>query len=260
MSQTIPVEFPVQRTAVVSGCGAPRGIGRVVARRLIESGWSIAAVDINPQVLEFGEELKQAYPEVQTKAYTLDISAEAGVRDVFADIAESLPPVVGEANVAGIACPKSLLEIETEEFDRVITVTLRGTMLMMKYAAIEMRKAGAGRIVNFSSITALDGGGTFSKFAYAAAKAGIMGLTRGGARELGEYGITVNAILPGPIDTDIMGGKLTDERKASMSSNIPLGRVGQPQDIAAAVNFLLSEEASFVNGVNMNVDGGKHMR
>lgn len=259
MVQRIPVPFPEDRTAVVSGCGAPRGIGRVAARRLLSEGWNVAVVDISEGVLAFGEELKSEFPESKVAALKLDISNEAEVSEAFAELDSTMPPIVGEANIAGIACPKSIFEISTEEYDRVITVTLRGTMLMMKFAAERMRDVGVGRIVNFSSITALDGGGTFSKFAYAAAKAGVIGLSRGGARELGPFGITCNAILPGPIDTDIMGGKLTDDRKDAMSSDIPLARVGQPSDIAAVVNFLLSEDSDFVNGVSMNVDGGKHM-
>lgn len=259
MSDYAGVVFPERRTAVVSGAGAPRGIARKTAHRLAGEGWSIAVVDLSEKVLEFGEELKEKYPGLDVMARQLDISDEDQVKIFFAELKESMPPVVGLANIAGIACPVPLLEMDAALFDKVLSVNCRGTMLMMKYAAEQMKEIGAGRIVNFSSITALDGGGTFSKFAYAAAKAGVLGITKGGARELGPYGITTNAVLPGPIDTDIMGGRLTDERKKQMSSNIPVGRVGQPEEIAAVVSFLLSADASFVNGVSLNVDGGKQM-
>lgn len=260
MTQLQASPFPEARTAVVSGCGAPRGIGRVTARRLADAGWNLAVVDIAPAVVEFGAELQADYPDLKIVGRQLDITDEDAVAAAFESFAAELPPIIGEANIAGIACPTPLLELTAAEFDKVMAVNARGTMLMMKYAAREMKKSGVGRIVNFSSITAFDGGGTFSKIAYAGAKAAVIGLSRGGARELGQYGITCNTICPGPVDTDIMGGKLTDDRKDMMSSNIPLGRVSTPGDQAAVVNFLLSEEAAFVSGTTINVDGGKHMR
>jgi NAD(P)-dependent dehydrogenase (short-subunit alcohol dehydrogenase family) len=245
--------FPAQRTAVVTGVGAPRGIGRVVARRLAKEGWNLALVDVRADgVAEIAEELGAVALGVPA-----DITSPESVAAAFARIDAALPPVVGLVNLAGIACPTPLMELTLEEWNASYAVNATGSMLMIQAAARRMAAVGVGRIVNTSSITALDGGGTFSKTAYAASKAAVIGLTKGAARELGAAGITANVILPGPIDTDIMGGRLTDERKADMSAGIPVGRVGQPDDIAATVSFLLGEEAGYVNGASFQIDGGK---
>jgi NAD(P)-dependent dehydrogenase (short-subunit alcohol dehydrogenase family) len=253
------IEFPDARTAIVTGVGAPRGIGRVVARRLASEGWSLALIDID----EFG--VNQFKRELQTEGFDdvvaipTDISSADSVDAAFAIIDEELPAVVGLVNLAGIPCPTALLDLSIEEWNRVLAVNATGSFLMLKAAAQRMVTTGVGRIVNTSSITAFDGGGTFSKGAYAAAKAAVLGLSRGGARELGKFGITVNTVAPGPIDTDIMGGTLTDERKAGMAADIPMGRVGRPEDVAAVVSFLLSEEAGYISGATYQVDGGKYM-
>src|SRR5699024_6332669 len=142
----------------------------------------------------------------------------------------------------------------------MMDVNGKGTLLMIQAAAKRMIDGGVGgRTVNTASITALDGGGTFSKTGYAAAKAAVQGLTRGAARELGTYGITANVILPGPIDPDIMGGTLTDRRKAGMSAYIPRQRVGQPEEAARLISCLSSQASSLVDGAPITVVGGKHV-
>jgi 2-hydroxycyclohexanecarboxyl-CoA dehydrogenase len=113
-----------------------------------------------------------------------------------------------------------------------------------------------GRVVSISSISAQRGGGTYSKVAYSSAKAGIIGFTRALAREMGEHGITVNCIAPGPVDTDIMGGTLTDERKKEMSKDILVGRVGTVTDMAALMAFLMGEDAGFITAATYDINGG----
>lgn len=253
--------FPEEQAAVVTGVGAPSGIGRRIARRLLEDGFDVAVGDIQfDNVDSFVEEVRDEFPKRKIIGLHLDVADEASVIAAFEKVDTELPQLVALVNPAGIACPETLLDISVADFDKVFAVNCRGTFLMMRHAFARMKQHGIGRIVNFSSITAFDGGGTFSKGIYAGAKAGIIGLTRGGAREFGPSGVTVNVIAPGPIDTEIMGGKLTDDRKATMSSNIPLQRVGQPEEIASVCSFLVSEDSSFVNGTVLNADGGKHMR
>ncbi|MGO2360106.1 MAG: SDR family NAD(P)-dependent oxidoreductase [Brachybacterium tyrofermentans] len=256
--------FPDERTAIVTGAGAERGIGRRVARKLASEGWSVVAADIDGAATEaFAAELTAELPAESGQKVIgvgVDISDQAAVDAAFARIDAEMPPIAALVNLAGIPSPHSIFEITSEVWDKVMNVNGKGTLLMIQAAATRMIDGGfGGRIVNTASITALDGGGTFSKTGYAAAKAAVQGLTRGAARELGQYGITANVILPGPIDTDIMGGTLTDDRKAGMSANIPLQRVGQPEEVAGLINFLVSEDSSFVSGTSINVDGGKHM-
>lgn len=251
--------FPSERTAVVTGAGGPAGIGRVTARVLAEQGWHVALIDVNAEGLATVEaELREAGHDGVISVAT-DITDEASVAAAFARIDAELPPVVGLVNLAGIASPVALHECDVAQFERVMAVNVTGSFLMLRAAAERMIAAGVGRIVNTSSITAFDGGGTFSKGVYATAKAAVIGMAHGGARELGPHGITVNVLAPGPVDTEIMGGKLTDERKASMSAGIPLGRVGQPAEIGATIAFLLSEGGGYINGATIQVDGGKHM-
>ena len=251
--------FPEQRTAIVTGAGGPAGIGRVTARVLAERGWQVALLDVNEEGLASVEaELREAGHDA-VLAVPTDVSSDESVQAAFAEIDAHLAPVTGLVNLAGIACPVPLHECEPDMFERVMAVNVTGSYLMLRAAAARMIPRGVGRIVNVSSITAFDGGGTFSKGVYATAKSAVLGMCRGGARELGPHGITVNVIAPGPVDTEIMGGRLTDERKESMASGIPLGRVGQPADIAATIAFLLSEEAGYLNGATVQVDGGKHM-
>lgn len=251
--------LPDQRTVVVTGAGGPAGIGRVTARLLAANGWQVALIDINAEGLSTVEAELRAAGHSNLVAIPTNIASEPSVNEAFERIDAELAPVVGLINLAGIASQATLHECELEQFERVMAVNVTGSYLMLRAAAARMIPQGVGRIVNTSSITAFDGGGTFSKGVYATAKAAVIGMCHGGARELGPYGITVNVLAPGPIDTEIMGGQLTEERKASMSAGIPLGRVGAPEEIATTIDFLLSDGAAYINGATIQVDGGKHM-
>src|SRR4029453_5654389 len=243
-TSTASSRLPDPRTAIVTGAGGPAGIGRVTAQLVAENGWHVALIDINADGLAGVEKELRDAGHSGLLALPTDIASEPSVAGAYEQIDSELPPVVGLVNLAGIACPVPLHECSLEEFERVMAVNVTGSFLMLKAAAARMIPKGVGRVCNTSSITAFDGGGPFSKGVYATAKAAVIGMCKGGARELGPYGITVNVIAPGPIDTEIMGGRLTEERKASMSAGIPLGRGGQPKESAAAVASFLPKVAA----------------
>jgi len=251
--------FPESPTVVLTGAASPRGIGRVAAHYLAARGWNVGVIDLDTAASEaVASEIADEY-DVAAAGVAADVADEAQVRAAFDALESALPQVVALVNLAGVSSPDAYLDLTPNEWDRVLRVNLTGVHHATQRAAESMVRNRVGRIVNLSSVSAQRGGGTYSKAAYSAAKAGVLGLTRAAARELGQSGVTVNAIAPGPIDTDIMGGALTDERKAAMAADGVLPRIGSPRDVAAAIGYLISEDAGFVTGHTLNVDGGLYM-
>lgn len=248
--------FPAERTAVLTGAASARGIGRATADRLASEGWSIAILDINAEDAQAAAAEIGSSRAVKALGVGADVSDEASVDRAIAEFEESLPPIVGLVNLAGISSPTPFMETTVAEWDKVFAINMRGTFLVSQRVLKGMIQRELGRIVSISSISAQRGGGTYSKVAYSASKAGILGFTRALAREVGEHNITVNAIAPGPIDTDIMGGTLTDERKAQMSEGIMMGRVGTREEVAALIAFLLGEDAGYITAATYDINGG----
>ncbi|WP_243229735.1 SDR family NAD(P)-dependent oxidoreductase [Microbacterium sp. CIAB417] len=251
--------FPAERTAILTGAASPRGIGRATAFYLAERGWNIGIIDVD------GEAAARTAAEVAEKHGVRAAGVGANVADREQAVAavdaleEQLPQTVALVNFAGVSSPIPYLEVTPEEWHRVQSINLEGVHWITQRVARTLAENGVGRLVGISSVSAQRGGGTFSKTPYSASKAGVIGLMRSIARELGPVGVTANVISPGPIDTDIMGGTLTDERKAAMAADGVLPRIGTPTDIAAAVAYLISEDAGFVTGQTLNVDGGLYM-
>jgi 2-hydroxycyclohexanecarboxyl-CoA dehydrogenase len=248
--------FPAERTAVLTGAASARGIGRATAERLAGQGWSIGILDID------GEAAKQAAEDISSKyggkavGVRADVSDQASVNEAIDEIERSLPPIVALGNIAGISSPTEFMDETQEGWERVFKINMTGTFLVTQRVLKGMIERKLGRIVSISSISAQRGGGTYSKVAYSASKAAIIGFTRALAREMGQHGITVNCIAPGPVDTDIMGGTLTDERKAAMSEDIMVGRVGSVGDIAALMVFLMGEDAGYITAATYDINGG----
>jgi NAD(P)-dependent dehydrogenase (short-subunit alcohol dehydrogenase family) len=159
-------------------------------------------------------------------------------------------------NNAGITQPRKTLDITAADYDAVLDVSLRGTLHMSQAVLPAMQRQGQGSIICTSSVSAQRGGGILGGPHYSAAKAGVLGLVRAMAREFGAEGIRVNAITPGLIATDIIKGKLTEERKGAIAQDIPLARLGRADDIAGAVVFLASELSAYCTGITLDVNGG----
>ncbi len=245
-----------QRVAIVTG--SARGIGAATAKRLAADGFAVAVLDLDEAACA---DTVKAIEAEGGKAIAVGVdvsdaaSAEAAVERVAAELGG--PTVL--VNNAGITRDAMLFKMTEQDWDAVIGVHLRGHFLMTKFAQKYMTEAKFGRIVNLSSTSALGNRGQVN---YSAAKAGVQGFTKTVAIELGKYGITANAIAPGFIETEMTAataarvGVSMEDFKAAAASMIPVARVGQPQDIAAVVSFLVKEEAGFVSGQVIYVAGG----
>jgi 2-hydroxycyclohexanecarboxyl-CoA dehydrogenase len=251
--------FPEQPTAIVTGAASPRGIGRATAHRLAQDNWAVAIFDLDADAsAAVAAEVAEQHG-VPTLGLGVDISDEAAVDAAVATVVDTLPQLVGLVNNAGVSSPIPFLEVTTEEWKRVMDVNVNGTFYVTRAAALVMAANRLGRIVNISSASAERGGGVYGRAAYSGSKAALLGIARTLARELGPYGITANSVSPGSIDTDIMGGRLSDERITTLLQELPVGRIGTVQDVAGVINFLLGREGGYLTGVTYDVNGGSHI-
>ena len=248
--------FPADRTAVLTGAASERGIGRATADKLASLGWSIAIVDIDGDAARAAAAAIEVARGIRAIGVAADVSDKESVDAAITEIEAAMPPIVGLVNLAGISSPTEFMNETVEAWDRVFAINMRGSFLVSQRVLAGMIERRLGRIVSISSISAQRGGGTYSKVAYSASKAAIIGFTRALAREMGQHNITVNAVAPGPIDTDIMGGTLSDERKSAMAADILMGRVGTRDDVAALIAFLLSADAGYITAATYDINGG----
>lgn len=229
--------------------GAVKGIGKAITEKLIKEGYFVVMVDLDQKV---GEEL-----EITRKGncvfYAGNISKEIEVKKMFTFISEEYGSLDLLVNNAGIIKDNMIWNMSEDDFDAVIDVNLKGTWLMCKEAAVLMKVQNRGRIVNIASRAWLGNRGQSN---YSASKAGVVGLTRVLALELGKYNVCVNAIAPGLIDTPLTKG-LREDVLANLIEAQPTKSIGQPEDIANAVAFLGSYTTNFITGQTLYVDGGK---
>ena len=242
------------QVAIVTGAG--RGIGHGIALRLAQEGARIAAVSRSEEnAKRTADEINAARPDA-AKAYAVDVADHAAVQKIGAQILEDFGRVDVLVNNAGVTRDGLSMRMSMEDWDTVIDTNLKGAFNFSQAIMRSMIKQRSGRIINISSVSGLTGNAGQAN--YAASKAGLIGLTKTLARELASRGITVNAVAPGFIVTD-MTGALSDEVKQAIMAKIPLAKLGQPDDIAAAVAFLASPEANYITGQTLTVDGGMVM-
>ena len=240
------------KTALVTG--AAQGIGKTSAEKLAELGAQVAIADLNA-------EKAQATAEEICKnggkaiAVTMNVGDNESIEAAVKQVADAFGGIDIVVNSAGILGTSSIEDMQREgEWNRVLDIDLSGTFFVCQKALPYLKKSSAGRIINISSLSGRNGGFEGS-MSYVAAKGGVVAITRGMARHLAPYKITVNAVCPGTTETEILKG-YTPERIENQVKNILLGRLGKPEEIAGAVCYLASDEAAFVTGLMLDINGG----
>lgn len=236
--------------------GASRGIGRAIAERLAKDGATVI-VNYNgsrDKAEAVVKEIEEAGGKAE--AYQCSVADFAGVEEMMSYVIKTYGRIDILVNNAGITRDGLLMKMSEEDFDAVIATNLKGTFNCMRHVARQMIKQRGGRIINMSSVSGVLGNAGQAN--YSASKAGVIGLTKSAARELASRGITVNAIAPGFINTE-MTEVLSDKVKEGAVAQIPLGKFGETEDIANAAAFLASEGARYITGQVLNVDGGMAM-
>ncbi len=245
------------RVAVVTG--AASGIGLGVARRLTEDGHAVALLDLD------GDGIRRAVADLEAqgrrvRGHAVDVADRGAVEQVYASVREELGPVTIVVTSAGIEAFDPVLDITPEKWDRLIAVNLTGTFTCLQLAVADMVAAGWGRIVTVSSSSAQSGAPNMAH--YVASKGGVIGLTKAFARELARNGITANTIPPTIVDTPMArkGEAHGDVPPVeTMAKMVPMGRAGTPEDIASACSYLCTEEAGYITGQIIGVNGGMYI-
>jgi NAD(P)-dependent dehydrogenase (short-subunit alcohol dehydrogenase family) len=244
------------KVAIVTGAARRRGIGLATARLFAEHGARVAILDLD------AEELRQAGDELGPDHLGLvcDVTSRAACQAAVAKVVQHYGGVDTLVNNAGITQKRGVMDVTDEDYERVLDTNLRGVLHMSQAVIPHLKTRGGGSITCISSLSALQGGGVFGGSHYCAAKAGILGLVRAMALELGPDNIRANGVAPGLILTDFSRGGTSDDYKHEKARGFPLRRVGQPGDIAGACLYLASDLAAYVTGITLDVNGGAYIR
>ena len=242
--------------AVISGAATENGIGYATARVFAEHGATVALLDLERN----DPQKKAAALGEQHRGYVCDVTRRDACQRVAEQIINDLGAVDILINNAGITQPIRILDIQPENYDAVLDVSLRGMLYLSQALIPHMIRRGGGSIACTSSVSGQAGGGVFGGPHYSAAKAGMLGLAKDMAKELGPKNIRVNAVAPGMVATDIRGDKMSQEVMDRIVASIPLGRIATPTEIANVFLFLASGLSSFVTGATIDVNGGMYIR
>src|ERR1700754_1834324 len=240
------------KVVIVTGAASPRGIGKATAKALAAQGARVVVLDLK------ADDARLAAADLGDGHLGLacDVTVKAACVAAARATVDRYGRIDALVNNAGITQPVRTLDISADGFDAVVDVNLRGTLYMSQAVIPAMKDQQGGSIVCMSSVSAQRGGGIFGGPHYSAAKAGVLGLAKAMAREFGSDSIRVNCVTPGLIGTDITAGKLTDEMKAKILEGIPLGRLGDADDVAGIYTFLASDLSAYVTGAVIDVNGG----
>lgn len=240
------------KVAVISGAASPRGIGFATARLFAQHGARVAILDID----ENGAQRAAAELGGEHRGFACDVADAKSCKRAAQQSLDAFGRVDALVNNAGITQPVRTMDITEADWRRIVDVNMTGVLYLSQAFIPHMRERRQGSIACMSSVSAQRGGGIFGGPHYSAAKAGVLGLAKAMARELGPDGIRVNAVTPGLIQTDITGDKLTDEMRREILKGIPLNRLGEARDVANIYLFLASDLSAYVTGAVIDVNGG----
>jgi NAD(P)-dependent dehydrogenase (short-subunit alcohol dehydrogenase family) len=247
------------KVCVVTGAASAHGIGRATAKLLAENGANVVVMDISERISSAAEALSGEHPSNRFRAIRSDISAKSECEAARDIVLKEFGHVDALIHSAGIMRPAKFEAISEADFSEMIAINLTGTFNIIQAFAGSMIERRAGSIVSVASVAAQRGGGLFGGAHYAASKGGVLSLVRTLARECGSAGVRVNAVCPSLIETDFVADAMSAERLQELSTTIPLGRPGRPEEVAGACMFLASDLSGYMTGTTLDVNGGIHI-
>ena len=245
------------QVVLVTGAGSPKGIGRTIAQTFGKQGAKVVICDINQEGCDANvEEMKKM--GIEAAGYAANLTDPDAVKELVNKIVEKYGRIDILVNNAGISQKVTVADMTLDDIKRIFSVNMFGLFLITQAVCEVMKKQKYGRIVHLSSVSGKRGGGVFGGAHYSASKAAVLGFSKNLAREVSQYGITTNCVCPGLINTEIWKS-MPKEQADAVIAGIPMGRPGETQEVANAIVFLASKEASYITGEEIDINGGSHM-